>query len=60
MKLQSLQCYMQLVPSMVTVIIMYSNNSLHLHFLISYTWKEPAKYQVLFGQVQVQVQVQVL
>ena len=34
---------------------MYSNNSLHLHFLINCTWKVPAKYQVLFGQVQVRV-----
>ena len=42
---------------MVTVIIMYSNNSLHLHFLINCIWKVPAKYQVIFGQVQVQVQV---
>ena len=42
---------------MVTVIIMYSNNLLHLHVLINCTWKEPVNYQVLFDQVQVQVQV---
>ena len=35
MKLQSLQSYLWLVPSVETVIIMYSNNLLFLHFLIN-------------------------